>query len=494
MKKSLLISLLMVLFLVLCVSMVSATVSLQGTYDEENPNFGGPDQKASNPESGDSDDEDLYIDSVTLVLTSNETTATDVTGISYIYHGFSSSDLDLNVSGSLPTGITSTANGNLILHGRVPEDLDAVETDEDEDDYLEPRAFHVADAVLTFSNAPSLTIPIYMQRENMLEFDNDRVYFIVNGGSEDRVKDGESTDEIQPGDDVEVKIDGDNLYSSSSDVSIEDVVGRVLLDSNTDSGWDWDDIDEEADIGTISEGEQEGDSVEFTVDEEVDKNGNYEMHIYLIGTDENGAEHGQKMIVDFDVQRPKYDFVITRAELAQNILSCSRTTTMDVRIESLGYKGDNEVAIYVQNDVLGIDTYKTAIDMDEYGESDDVYSRAFQIAVPEYAAEATYSLRVSVYYSGTENDGVHADERDVELIVRSCPLNEEEEEEEEEEETVVEDSVEQEIPYYVLDEFGITESVESSFKDSTAYTVLLVVAILAAVGSIGLLIYLFIRK
>jgi hypothetical protein len=489
-------SFLMALFLVLCVSMVSAAVSLQGTYDEANPNFGGEDQEASNPESSNDADEDIYINSATLVLTSNVTAPVDVTNVNFVYtYSFSSSDLNLSVTGSLPTGITNTVNGNLILRGRVPEDLDSVETDEDEDDYLMPRAFRVADAVLTFSDSSTLTIPVYMQRKNMLEFESDRVYFIVNQGSEDRVKDGESTEEIRPGDDVEVKITAENLYSSSDDLAVEDVVARILLDGDTDNDWDWEDIDEEADIGTVSEGEEDEESVEFTVDEDVEKNGNYEMHIYLTGTDENGAEHGQKMIVDFDVQRKKYDFIIARADLAQNILSCSRTTTMDIKIESLGYRGDDEVSVYIKNDVLGIDTHKTAIDMDEFGESDDTYTRSFQIVVPEDTAAATYTLRVSVYYSGTDTDGVHADERDVELIVRSCALdNTEKEEEEIGEEVTVEDSVESEIPYYILDEFGITESVESSFKDSTAYTVLLVVAILAALGSIGLLVFLFLRR
>ncbi|MBW2966497.1 hypothetical protein KY342_05320 [Candidatus Woesearchaeota archaeon] len=488
----------MALFLVLCVSMVSAAVSLQGTYDEDDPNFGGPEQDASNPKSDDDDEHDIYINSVNLVLTSNETVSVDVTGVSFTYtYGFSTSDLNLSVSGSLPTGITNTAPGTLVLNGRVPEDLDAVETDDSEDDYLMPKAFHVADAVVTFSDLSTLTIPVYIQRENKLVFKSDRIYLSINEGSEDRIKDNEDSEEIRPGDDITIKVVAENEYSSSDNVEIEDVTANVLLDSDTDSSWDWEDIDEDIDLGSVPEGDEEEESVDFSVDDEVDNYGTYDMYVYLTGTDENDAEHGEKIKINFDVRRKKYDFILTKAELGSSILSCSRATSLNVRAESIGYRGDDEISVYVKNTVLGIDLYKTGIELEKFGE-DDVFSQTFQIDIPEDAAAANYALRVVLYYSGTDNDGVHADEKDVTLTVRDCatnpPTNNEEEAEEEEEETTIEDTTETQIPNYILDEFGITESVETSFTNSTAYIVLLAVAIVAAISTIGLLVFLVLKR
>ena len=58
MKNKLLMSIIVIIALVLCVSIVSAAVTVTGTYNKDNPTFGGTDQEASNSRSNDDDDND----------------------------------------------------------------------------------------------------------------------------------------------------------------------------------------------------------------------------------------------------------------------------------------------------------------------------------------------------------------------------------------------------------------------------------------------------
>ncbi len=495
MKKGLLTGILMFIFLVLCVSMVSATVSITNTFNEETPTIGNSNQAASNPRADDNDEEDIYANSVNIVLENNNATAVSVTNIQFTYdQGFSENEVDLNVSGTMPTGITNTSSGTLVLRGRIPKDLDAVETDDDDSNYLEPRAFRVATAVITLSDGNTLSMPVYMQRENQLLFNNDRVYVSINEGSDDRVQDDSATEEIRPGDDIQIKAEAENDYSKSDNLEIDGTF-RVLLDDDTDSGWDWDSIDEEEDFTVEENTDDEAVEVEFTVDKDVDNNGEYDMYLYLTGEDDNGAEHGAKIRIDFNVERKKYDFIVKKAELRSTVLTCTRDTSVDVRIESIGSRGDDEISIYIESLALGINTNKQSIEMDGYGDSDDSYSRTFPINIPEDTPAGTYTIRVKVFYSGDKNDGVHADEKDIEITIGDCAAQEEETEDEEETaDETAEDEFDDTIPDYILQDFGITESVETSFKDSVAYIVLLVIAILAAIGSTTLLIVLFVRR
>ena len=508
MKKVILISVLMILVLALCTSMVSAAVTLQGTYDEDNPNFGSDSQQASNPRADDEPDENIYIDSTNLVLVSDVAAAVSITGVSFTYtFGFSQTDLNLSVTGSLPADITNTTPGNLVLHGRVPEDLNAVETDDDEDDYLEAKAFHVADAVVTFTDSSTLTIPVYMQRENKLLFKSDRVYVAINDGDEERINDDDKTEDMMPGSDVQIRIEVENDFSSRDNVGMDDVLARVLLDDSTDSGWDWDEVDEEADFNSIDEGEEGEETVEFTIDDEVDDYDEYEMHVYLTGEDENGAQHGSKMKIYVSLDRETYDFRIEKAELSSDTVSCSRNPSINIRVDSLGRRGDDEISLYVRNTDIGLNFKKEDIEMGGYGDSDDTYPRTVQIPIGDDVLAGNYPIRVELFYSGDEDDGVLADLKDVDLVVNDCPLTQaadsDDSEDEDSDDTAddssadddsVADNFDSGIPDYVLDEFGITDSVETSFIGSPAYIAILVVAIVAALGSTGALIFLLVRK
>ncbi len=506
MKTSILKIMLIVLSLVLCASVAYADVTVQGTYDKDNPTFGSEDQQASNSRADDEDDEDIY-DIIAITLKNNGTSNVTVTSISFSGDGFS--DSDLNITMAEAKTIEPNSTGTIDLTARIPEDLDAVETDDDEDNYLEPVAIKVAEITFKDASEESLvSFDAYMQRKNELTFDDDEVELSINGGSGDTLEDGDRTDDkIIPGeDDLTLIVVAANGFSSSDELEIEDVEATIVLDDDTDSSWDWDDVDESESIGTIDYGDEEEEEIDFSITDEVDDYDDYEAEVYLTGEDENGAKHGAKLTIRLDLDRESYDFNIDRAELGLSTLACTRTTELDIKIESLGRKGDDELALYVKSDALGIDYEKTDIELEEYGD-DDSYTKRIPITVPDDFKAGTYPINIKVYYSGDEDDGVHADEIDRSLKVEDCqssgssddgdgddgnsevvtvPVADGDDTDTSDGDSSAEDDT---------DDEDVVITTESSFRDSTAYAAILVLAVLVAFGSlIFLMVAYFIKK
>ncbi|MBD3249004.1 hypothetical protein GF336_03085 [Candidatus Woesearchaeota archaeon] len=507
MKTSILKIMLIALSLFLCASIAYADVVVQGTYDKDNPTFGDADQQASNSEADDEDDEDIY-NSTTITVKNNGTSNITISSITSVGDGFS--DSDLNITLKEPVTIEPNKTKGIELKARIPEDLDAVETDKDEDNYLEPVAIKVAEITFKDDSGSSIgSFNAYMQRKNELTFDDDEVELSINGGSGDTLEDGDRTDDkIIPGeDDLKLTVVAANGFSSSDELDIEDVEATIVLDDDTDSSWDWDDVDKSEDIGTIEYGDEEEGEIEFSITDEVDDYDDYEAEVYLTGEDENGAKHGAKLSIRLDLDRESYDFNIDRADLGLSTLACTRTTELDIKIESLGSKGDDEVSLYVTSDALGIDYEKTGIELEEYGDDDDSYTKIIPITVPDDFKAGTYPINIKVYYSGDDDDGVHADEIDRSLKVEDCQSSgsSDGDDDDEDETDVITipttgddenkdlsgDSSAEEDP----DDEDVVVTTESSFRDSTAYTAVLILAVLAALGSsIFLAVTYFIKK
>jgi len=490
--KKILIAMIAVMILVFCVATVSADITLKTNIDDENPVFGSDSQDASNPEADDSDDEEIY-DEGDIVLKNNETNSVDVTEISYDYsYDFNEDDLNISVVGSLPTGITNSSDGTLKLKARIPEDLDSINADDDDGDYLEDKAILVADAVLKLSDNSEVTVPLYMQRENMIKVEQ----IDIDVGDDSYDEDDDDLDEIEPDETIIIEVDISNEYDEDDDnVDMDDVEVRVEIDDDNDF-----DIDEDSSIEL--EPEEEGTlKATITMDKDVEDK-NYKLTIYIEAEDENNAKHGRKYEYDFDVERKSYDFVIDKAELNYDEVSCSRDNELDIEIESKGSRGDDEVSVYVENRDLGIDFKKEDIDLDDYEGDDNSYSKVLHFTVPEDLDAGTYSINVKLYYSGDEDGGVHADEKDVTLTVNNCAQDSSDDTGSED--TTMPDNVEVgedgqmevTVPDEVMQEFGITETVEDSegFTDSVGFVVLLIVLVAAVLGAEAALIIWLVKK
>ncbi len=490
--KKILLAILAIMILVFCVSTASAAVTLKTNIDDENPVFGSDSQDASNPDAKESDDEEVY-DEGQFVLQNDETNSIDVVDISYTYdYDFDEDELNITEV-EVPTGITNGTDGTLKLKARIPKDLDSVNEDDEDDDYLENRAILVADAVLTLSDDSEITVPLYMQRENMLKLD--KIDIDVGSDSYDE-DDNKFSEDVIVDETIEISVTLKNIYDEADDdVDMDDVDIEIEIDDDDDFT-----IDEDSSIKIYSE-EEETLKATITMDQENIKSKSYELTIFIEAEDEHGAKHGIKKKYDFDVDRKTYDFVIDNAELYYDEVSCSRENEIDIKIESRGEREDDEVSVYVENRELGIDFKKEDLKLEEYDRDDNSYSKVLHFTVPEDLAAGTYPITVKVFYSGDKNDGVHADEKDVTLTVNDCVSQSSD--------TAADDTstpdnvevgedgqIEVTVPDEVMQEFGITETVEDSegFTDSVGFVVLLIVLVTAVLGAEAALIIWLVKR
>ncbi len=311
MKKIAILSLCVVLLLAVCAYSAAATLSVASVYNKDNPTFGGSNQDASNPNADDEEDEEIYVTSA-VNLANNGTSAVTVASITVTPKQTSSSQTfmlnELNIT--LPAAVEVLAGGSAAvqLTARIPMDLDAVNS------MLRESAFNVADIALKDSGGTTLaTFSAYMQRENHLRFD--KVYVRV-GDSSDSVDDEDRVKEIKPGDEVEVEATAENTFDDGNDdVDIEDVELLVLIDDRDL------DVDEDADMGDIGADEEETETVNFDVEEDADDD-TYDMEITIEGEDEHGAQHGERINLDFEVEKNRHEIRIQDITVLPTSASC----------------------------------------------------------------------------------------------------------------------------------------------------------------------------
>ncbi len=387
MRKILLASLFLIIA-ILSISIASASVSVANTFSSSNPTFGSSSQQASNPNADSSSDKNIYINSTNIILTNDNSTPVNVTAVSFTNYktGFSSSDFSLSYVGSLPTNITNTSNGTLVLNARIPEELDAVDSDGD------PVAIKIADAVLTLSDNSSLTVPLYMQRENKLEID--KIYAEINGNSDSDSSNPANFD-VERTDSVIIKVKIKNDYDENDDdVDIEDIT--IYGDLDGDLAEDEDDV-EDIDEDASDLDSEDYDTVElmtFKVNEEAD--GDYTGTIYVIGEDEHGAKHGEKWNITFDVDVETHDLRITEATLSPAQISCDRTVRLYVDGINLGKRDEDDVRITVTNSDLNIEDQELIGDVENDADDND-FSATFNFDINDSIESGTYPIYIKLY-------------------------------------------------------------------------------------------------
>ncbi|MBR9691667.1 hypothetical protein GOV06_02680 [Candidatus Woesearchaeota archaeon] len=463
MKKSILMVILMAIALVFCISTVSAAVTVESTFSSSAPTFGDENQMASNPNADDVDDENIYD---TGDVTLNSTAAVTITGISISpASGFSESDLSITVDDS-DTALAAGVPEAVTLKARIPEDLDAV------DDNLEEAAIKVGTATITFSDASTASFDVYMQRKNMLDIDD--IDIIVD--DDESYDEDDNIDELKAGSVIEIEVNVENTYDDDDDDVDMDVELTVEIDDDSDF-----DIDDGNDVDLDSEEDGTLEAT-VTVEDGIDDD-DYEMTLFIEGDDENGAKHGAAFEIDLEVERKSHDLIIKSTSLGFSTMSCSKgQNSVYVRVSNDGKNDEDESAVYITNSDLGIDFSKEDFEIEER----DDWSKTLTFEVPDSLAVGIYPIRIRVYYSGDEDDGVLADLVDIDLEIKACSTTTIPD-------TAPEDPVTEEvveIPDEVLEEFGITETVDKgSFTDSTAFIVLLVVLILGAGAGVGVLVF-----
>lgn len=466
MKKIGILCVCMILLFAVSAFSASAAVSVTSNYGETSATFGGEDQKASNPELDDDDsDQQIYVIG-TVGVANNGTSSVTIDDINVIYKlGFTASDFNI----TLNTGATinGSSTGQILINARISEKLNAVDSKQN------AVGFNVAYIELKSGSTVVSSFNAYMQRENKLEIDNIKV---VIGDDSQTIDNGDDVEDVKPGDKVEIIIRAENKFRDSDDIDIDADEGKWEIDG---------DVDEEDDLDYGELGPKEEDELifDFTVDEDVDE-GSYDFDIYVYGQDIYNAWHGERIEADFKVERERHEISVQNINIVPNAVNCGESFTVKVEVANLGKKNEDEVTIRIQNEDLEIDTMKTNIELDK----GDTTTKTFDIMVPSDSPEGGIAFTVLAYYDFNEET-----DRETFTIDVSCSVDAAD--------GTSDDTTQQDDTTTTTASTGGVANAESTdastdtsasnpittvrsgdgFKESSAYVILLVLAILIVV-------------
>ena len=397
----------MALFVLMAISLTPFVVSAEGNltvsadYSSSNPTLGDKNQDASNPEH---DDEDKWI----VNATSEEITWTylgnpievDKSSFSFSSKIAGLSEDDMSFSITSPSASTfDLVDGmevKMKITSKVPDNLDAVDTNFDEAAIeIGDFTFNLRNEVLGGpDNSTEGTFTVYMQRENKLII-SDFDALINNKDTESNIDDGDDIQDLRPGDSVELTITADSEYSSRAEIDIEDIEINVICDEDEDLDFEDDNID----VGDLGPKDDTDETLNLNIEEDA-VDGTVTCDLFLSGTDENGAKHGER-IEDFGVEivRKSHDIVIKDVRVTPNAISCDdNSLQVAVDMINLGTRDEDEVAVQIQSIALGINEKISNLVIDE----DDTSTETFIASIDKNLIEEKYALLVSTFYDNSK--------------------------------------------------------------------------------------------
>lgn len=295
--------------------------------------------------------------------------------------------------------------------------------------------------------------------------------------------------DIRPGSKVELKFRIKNKFNKGYDNGdIDDAELRVeFSDYSYEDDFD-NDIYEEEEFD-ISAGVRD-DSVTISFDVPVRaKKGSYELLVTLEGEDDSGAKHFTEWMLILAVDRVRDDVQLETATLSTNLLKCTRTTLLKLKLTNFGSNNQDNAAISVYNAALGINHNLMGIELDKDPQDyDNSFSKTITLNIDDEADAGDYYFDVYAYVDGDKE----VDHKVLKLTLEDCKPAVPVENKSTEEVVVVTSppadsngGQQQTVPFI--------ETTESSFSESKGLIVLMSVAVVLLIVFIILLIWLLVK-
>lgn len=313
------------------------------------------------------------------------------------------------------TNLAGNAYVDVTVKGDIPLDFNAVETDENAADYLQPKAFSIGTITVNAGGTPK-NIDLKMQAVNQLEL---KKATLECGDKSKKVSDGSEFDELKPDTTCSLAIEVENNFDDKD--SRDDLTGDIQFD-DADVEIEVDDGDFEVDEDdSIDPDPDDFDDVSFDFDisEEVD-DGTYDLIIRTIGQDENGAWHGDIWEVDLKVERLKHDIQIKNTAMNPQKMDCKGgSLKVDAKIINLGRSDEDDVVVELDIPDLDLSTKKSDLQLDE----DDYTRLTMTLTIPEDTEDGVYVVYLNTYFDGIAPSNT----KTFNLAIDACEVEEPEE-------------------------------------------------------------------
>lgn len=258
------------------------------------------------------------------------------------------------------------------------------------------------------------TTSLQMESKGFLEITDSDIW--VGSDSSDNFDNGDTINDIKPGDHIKMRFKIKNLFDDNTDNDIEDVSVQVTV-KDIDDG---DDIEEESETDDIKTESTGTFYVEFDIPEKVDQD-NFDVEIQVTGDDQNGADHEIIWNIEFEINKEKHDVRIERTALSEAemcVKSNEQTLYVDVRVANYGKEDEEEVKIKVSSTDLSYSKEVKDIELNsDFDDDDNDHTESFSIPVPANK-KGTVTIRVTTFYDETKL----SDSQDVQVTLKDCGI------------------------------------------------------------------------
>jgi len=291
--------------------------------------------------------------------------------------------------------VTAGEGTNVVIRGRIPENLDAVNSN------FQETSFKVATISCNIGGYTH-TQEVKMQRMHMFEID--KIYASYDGESES-IDDNDEIKDLKPGTSIDLEVQMENNFDDDEDTEM-DVEVEIECDSDID-------VDDESDDTTIDADDEDSVSFDLDLDEDDVEDKTYKCKVTAIATDDFGALHGMEWSFDLEIEKEKYMIEIKEFTLDPVTLSCSNyDATAEIRIKNIGSKDDDEVSLELKSDPLGLFETLDELDLEENDET----KRTFMFSIANDVVPGVYDIIATTYSKGV----TLSDQEIKQLTVPNC--------------------------------------------------------------------------
>ncbi len=221
------------------------------------------------------------------------------------------------------------------------------------------------------------------------------------------------SEEAQPGDNIEIRVEVQNNFTSLEDLDIEDISIEAEI-ASLDEG---DDVSEESNSFDLSPSREKRVTLKFVVPIKVDED-DYDVTITAEGEDQNGTEHSAQMSLTLEVQKENHLLKIIKNSLNPADITCGRKNVqLSATVLNMGSEDEEDVSVNVFSADLGVD-YRDEIDemSSDWDDDSNEFSKTYSFNVPASMEAGSYPITIRALY----DDDRKKAEGTVTLNVNEC--------------------------------------------------------------------------
>lgn len=246
---------------------------------------------------------------------------------------------------------------------------------------------------------------------NMFKVNISKIYVDGEKQTDSNVRRGRIVD-IFPNSEIELKIELENLYDSSTDIEIVEISIKGTIEE-IDNG---EDIEEEIGEFDLKADMKSSKMLKFGIPLEVEAKDRL-LKIEIKAKDDADIKYEKEFNYDLEIEKEDYKLKIIKADLDKSSYKCGTNAFLDFSILNIGAKNE-VVKLQITNDDLKLNVNENFELSNNAFEESSKYEKRFNIRLPDNIDKKTYPITITAEYGSKKEIG------NVNLVVGECEKKE----------------------------------------------------------------------